>query len=364
MGRAMRAIVVGAGPAGAAAAIWLAYAGHATTMLDRGMRQNINAGETLPPAGVEALRALGVSDRFLCGPHRPSRCTRVAWGDGDLAVHHHLFHPYGSGWQIERSVFDATLIEAAEAAGAHRIQDARVTTIDRVGEKWDVRFVVRGCEFSATCDWLVDATGRGAAVARLLGAHWIETDRLAVQIGRLAPRVAHLATDEGLLVESAEQGWWYSAVLPNGTLIVAHVTDRDGVARGRWSAALASTRHTADRARAFELLQLGGPPCSIGHLARAAGAGWVAIGDAALAHDPLSGQGLAHALLTGLRGGEALRRNETEAYADARSRDCTAYLQTRRDIYRRETRWPASSFWRRRHEASIVPTELGSQRYS
>lgn len=350
----MHAIVVGAGPAGAAAAIQLARAGHATLLLDRGVRHKFSAGETLPPKGIEALRALGVSDRFVRGPHRPSRRTCVAWGDGDLAVRNHLFNPYGSAWQIERSVFDAMLIEAAEAAGALRIQDARVATIARVGERWDVRFVARGRELIETCDWLVDATGAGASLGRTLGARWVETDRLAVQIGRMAPRASRLATDEGLLVESAEHGWWYSAVLPEGALIVGHVTDRDGAARGRWSAALASTRHTVDRTHAFEFMQLGGRPCSIGHLSRAAGPGWIAVGDAALAHDPLSGEGPVHALLTGMRGAEALCRGETEIYANARSRDREAYLRTRQEIYRRETRWSTSSFWRRRHEASSL----------
>jgi flavin-dependent dehydrogenase len=153
-----------------------------------------------------------------------------------------------------------------------------------------------------------------------------------------------------LLVESAEHGWWYSVVAPDGTLLAAHVTDRDRTARGRWALELESTRHTRDRSRSFRLAQVCGCSASIGYTVPAAGPGWVAVGDAALSHDPLSGQGLVHALLTGIRGAEALRRGEDSTYADARARDCTLYHRARRDIYRLETRWVSSAFWRQRRE--------------
>jgi len=85
-----------------------------------------------------------------------------------------------------------------------------------------------------------------------------------------------------LLVESAEHGWWYSVVPPDGTLLAAHVTDRDRTARGRWALELESTQHTRDRVRSFALIQLCGCSASIGYLVPAAGPGWAAVGDAAL----------------------------------------------------------------------------------
>jgi flavin-dependent dehydrogenase len=351
MSRGPRAIVAGAGPAGAAAAIWLARAGCSTTIITRDSRHAVSRGETFAEAGLEALRVLGVRDRFLAAEHRPCRRTCVAWGESALTTHDHLFRLHGNGWQIDRALFDSMLGEAAEAAGVRVVRGASVTGVERFDPRWSVQFLTADGPLTEECEWLIDATGRCAALSRMIGARWVETDHLIAQIGRFASRSDRSAGEGVLLVESAEHGWWYSVVPPDGTLLAAHVTDRDRTARGRWALELESTQHTRDRVRSFALIQLCGCSASIGYLVPAAGPGWAAVGDAALAHDPLSGQGLVHALLTGMRGAEALCRGESITYANARARDGALYLRARRDVYRFESRWAGSDFWRRRREA-------------
>lgn len=356
MTAAPRAVVVGAGPAGAAAAIWLAREGCSTTIVTRDSRPAVQRGETLAPEGLEVLRALGVRDRFLAAAHRPCQRTCVAWGESELTSRDHLFRLHGSGWQIDRVLFDSMLVDEAEAAGTHIVRGARVTAVERHDQRWRLSFLTDGRPFYTECDWLVDATGRRAALCRMVGGRWIEADRLIAQIGRFASRSDRSAGKGVLLIESGEHGWWYSVVAPDGMLLAAHVTDRERTGRGQWALELEATRHTGDRARSCTLMELFGCSASIGHRAPAAGPGWVAVGDAALAHDPLSGQGLVHALLTGMRGAEALRRGETTTYANARARECNLYLRARRDVYRLETRWARSPFWRRRREpAEDIP---------
>jgi len=75
--RGPRAIVAGAGPAGAAAAIWLARAGCSTTIITRDSRHAVSRGETFAEAGLEALRVLGVRDRFLAAALDPA--DALAW---------------------------------------------------------------------------------------------------------------------------------------------------------------------------------------------------------------------------------------------------------------------------------------------
>jgi flavin-dependent dehydrogenase len=345
-----RAVVVGAGPAGAAAAIWLARAGCSTTIITRDSRPTVSRGETLAAAGLEVLRVLGVRDRFLDAAHRPCLRTCVAWGESELTSHDQLFRLLGNGWQIDRARFDSMLVDEAEAAGARIVRAACVTAVERCDPLWRVRFVKGDCQLSEECDWLVDATGRRAALSRMVGGRWVETDRLVAQIGCLASHSDRSRGEGVLLIESAEHGWWYSVVSPDGALLAAYLTDRDRTARGQWAVELESTRHTGERARGCALMQLFGCPASIGYCAPAAGPDWVAVGDAALAHDPLSGQGLVHALLTGMRGAEALCRGQSITYANARALERDLYLQARRDVYRLETRWACSAFWRPRRE--------------
>jgi flavin-dependent dehydrogenase len=356
-----RALVVGGGPAGAAAAVQLARAGHATTIVERTCGNGWRAGETLPPAASEVLRALGVWERFLADGHRPSRRIASAWGEGRLHLEHHLFNRHGTGWHIDRVRFDGMLVAAAEEAGARRRRGARVTSLERSGHRWRVVLSAGGVRTVEECEWLVDATGRGAALARMLGERWIDDDRTVAIVGRLAPVApgASVSVEEALLVESAERGWWYSAMLPDGTLHAAYLTDGDEIAVAAsdcWHAALASTSHTAARARGFALTGIRVRRASTGCVTRAAGPGWVAVGDAAMAHDPLSGQGLVHALDTGMRGAAALLSDGegTEAYRAAVWTRRQAYLRQRADVYRRETRWPASPYWRRRRAIAGV----------
>jgi flavin-dependent dehydrogenase len=88
------------------------------------------------------------------------------------------------------------------------------------------------------------------------------------------------------------------------------------------------------------------------------GMDWIACGDAALALDPLSGQGILAALRTGIfaayaagdwiRGGESSALSRYQGFID-RTRD--GYLQARRRYYSEELRWPECTFWQRRREA-------------
>ena len=84
------------------------------------------------------------------------------------------------------------------------------------------------------------------------------------------------------------------------------------------------------------------------------GEGWIAAGDASMTFDPLSSQGLLHALFTGLAAAEA-----ADSYLSGDTTAPTRYQQIMDGIqhaYRRhlvlsyssETRWPAAPFWCRR----------------
>jgi len=92
-------------------------------------------------------------------------------------------------------------------------------------------------------------------------------------------------------------------------------------------------------------------------LERFAGDGWLAVGDAALAFDPLSSQSLFDALYTGLRGAEAIAADlageggapeARTAYAERLESVRAAYRRHLHLYYRAETRWRDRPFWARR----------------
>jgi flavin-dependent dehydrogenase len=116
------------------------------------------------------------------------------------------------------------------------------------------------------------------------------------------------------------------------------------------------TTHTQARLDAFELEA--SPrvvAAASSRLDRVSGRGWVAVGDAAMAFDPLSSRGLTHALASGIRAGEALdsalagEAAALDAYGSSASDAFREYSRQRAIYYGREQRWPQSVFWRRRH---------------
>jgi flavin-dependent dehydrogenase len=95
-------------------------------------------------------------------------------------------------------------------------------------------------------------------------------------------------------------------------------------------------------------------------LASAAGPGWLAVGDAAMSFDPLSSQGLFHALYTGMKGGEAAARMLAgdaaagPAFAAGLEPVWEAYQFHRALYYGMERRWPDAPFWRRRLDSDAI----------
>ncbi|HEU4535301.1 MAG TPA: FAD-dependent monooxygenase [Polyangiaceae bacterium] len=244
------------------------------------------------------------------------------------------------------------------------------------------------------CHWLIDAGGRPAALTRRLGATRRRDDRLVAFYLRLRAKGhvergseggAHGGTDaspprgtearakEGsdrdgrTLVEAVEDGWWYSVLLPDGERLVARLGDADLLDRrrllgveGLWSS-LGETQHLRRLCAEYGYLPRGparGADASSSRLEPAAGERWVAVGDAALAFDPLSSKGIASALYTGLRAASAVDaalRGEggaVERYAAHLLDVYRVYRQQLRAHYAAETRWPDAPFWRRRSATS------------
>jgi flavin-dependent dehydrogenase len=371
------AVVAGAGPAGSIAALCLARAGRRVLLLDPSPRDLLGPrvagpyriGETLPPAARPLLHDLGLLTGLDADGHLPCTGTDAAWGSEKLHGRDHVMDPHGHGWHVDRVRFDAFLRGAAEGAGARPVCGVAVRRTGRPGA-WRLVVRTRGVERELPCAWLVDATGRRAAVARQ-GAVRLRHDRLVAVYNLLTG----LPSDQDLrtLVEAVPSGWWYTARVPTGRL-VAHLTDLDLVEPRLRTAAgflerAADTQHVRTRLDGKTAGRLREPrwaPAHGQHLTPPAGPGWVAAGDAALACDPLSSQGILTALHTGARAAAAVDgslRGEAGALAAYRAfvdGIAARYRALHAQAYAGETRWASSPFWARRHPAAAdlsgVPT--------
>ena len=351
--------VFGAGPAGAAAAFVLAGRGYSTVVVEQSDYGAPRIGETLPPAIEPLLHKLGSWDRFVKQNHAPSFGIRSAWGREELHNNDFIFNVSGNGWHVGRNRFDAMLASAAEDAGAsiYRCAEAASCVQDR-NRNWLIEICQANRRLRFRAGFAVDATGRRARFARKQGARRIILDHL---IGVAAFFTPPRSADTFTLIEAAENGWWYSAVLPDSRLIAVYMTDADMWAKARrksdgcWRRQLAKTKHT--RARVGRAALASEPrvvAANSSRLDRIAGGNWLAAGDAAMTFDPLSGQGVYKALESGFRAAEAIDQRWKGAvaalcdYTIAGERDFNRFQVARRAYYSREQRWPGSKFWERR----------------
>jgi flavin-dependent dehydrogenase len=351
------ALIVGAGPAGSATALALGRRGLAAVVVERTALDDWRPGETLAGAAGPLLDELGASDAFQAIGPIASCGVRAVWGGSETYERSSMLDPYGGGWHLERPALDRALAGAAAEAGATVLLQTRILHVARDGTGWRVAVRSRRGEQHVSASVLVDATGRGASVLRMLGAGRHRLDRLVGIVG-LAPACAHARDGPHLLVEATEDGWWYSAPLPGGRVAVALLTDADLLVAHRFRTSLARTTVIAQRCGAASAE----PP-----RVRAASTAWttawprdcLAVGDAAASLDPLSGTGMTRALAAGLDAAEAIERH-LGGDAGALARRATDAAQVRRvdaaeriATYGAEDRWPAAPFWRRRHAGAI-----------
>lgn len=347
-------VIVGAGPAGCAAAIVLAEAGARVVMLGRTPRA-VNRGEDLSPAGPGLLNHLGLWERFQSDDHLPCPAQVSVWGDATPKWHDFIRDPRGHGYHVDRVRLESSLRERAILAGAKQFEAETVRAgQDRIG--WS--FLTKGNGETLHSSYVIDATGRISSFARRQGARRKEAWRQVALVGWVTP--SRPIEESHSLVESVPEGFWYSAPMPGGRFAVALFTESTlvGDCTAGLPQILARASHTADRL-ARHGGQLAAPlrPVDAGsaRLDCCYGPGWIAAGDAALCYDPVSAHGLTLALRTGIDAAHALLADQTGdamAFHQYQVRlDRSFSIQCREALrtYASERRWPEAVFWKKRH---------------
>jgi flavin-dependent dehydrogenase len=346
--------VIGGGPAGAAAAITLCRCGHDVVLLAPATPGSAPLGESLPPGGGRLLAELDVLTEFADCGHLESMGSAAAWGTHDLAYRDYLFDGQGPGWHLDRARFDRTLADGAVRAGARLVNDRdRSARRDAAG-----RWIICAGADSVHADVVVDATGRGARFASSRGAAPQRVDRL---VGVAAVLPAGADAIGHTLIEAAPDGWWYAAPQTGGQVLVAWLSDSDLVrehgftSQETWAGQLARTTHIAALVRPTTAPRLTVRSAASQLLRPCAGPDWIAVGDAAMATDPLASAGILSALASGttaagLIASGGLRHEDVREAHDARlARRFADFLCQRGQYYQLEKRWN-TAFWRRRGE--------------
>ncbi len=364
-------VVIGAGLAGSALTVLLAEAGVNVIMIDETTRPHREYGECLPAAAKPMLTTLGLWGRFVKDAHLPAFGSRAFWGSEEPTEHDYRDEGLGCAWHLDRYLFEHRLIQRVGDVGARVCAPVRITAVDKTGGgSWRLSLASPMDQWVVAAKFVVDATGVASRFAERLGVSRIVKDKLTVLSCLLDGDPRYKDKDSFTNVEAIENGWWYSALAPEGRRIASFVTDGDllskkETATHHWSAMMKRSSWTRNHLSTHGY-RMGDAPrlkhSGTTRLERFSGKGWLAVGDAAFSCDPLCSQGITAPLLSAFHAKDTIvtlfrgNREASAAYADLMDLAFNDYLSFRLNLYNRETRWPEAVFWRRRRRKEKIRT--------
>jgi geranylgeranyl reductase family protein len=329
------AVVVGAGPAGAAAAITLARAGREVTLVDKARfpRDKI-CGDGLTAGALRLLQGLGLDPAAVPSWQRVDDV--VVRGPAGQEVTFPLPRRLGTYAAIARRAdLDAALVDLARTAGAKVLDGHACTGVTEHAD--EVEVAVEGVGGLST-GFVVAADGMWSPVRKHLGlatpgyrGEWHAFRQYFTAVGPRAAAELFVWFEPDLL-----PGYAWSFPLPGGRANVGFGIQRGGkVARIQemaaiWPHLLARPHIRAvlgDAARPESPHRAWPIPARIDAVALTADR-TLFVGDAATACDPLTGEGIGQALLTGRLAAEAIvaagPSGAAHRYEQAARRELTA----------------------------------------
>ncbi|MGV0644574.1 menaquinone reductase [Mycolicibacterium sp. XJ2546] len=301
-------VVVGAGPAGSAAAAWACRAGRDVVVIDSAQfPRDKSCGDGLTPRAVQEMGRLGLGS-WLDGRVR-HRGLRMAGFGADVEIEWPGPSFPATSSAVPRTELDDRIRMVAVDEGAKMMLGVKAVgvTHDSAGRVSEVRL---DSGASIGCRELIVADGARSTLGRVLGRQWHKETVYGVAIrGYIGtPRASEPWITSHLELRSPE-----GAVLPGYGWIFPLGNGEVNIGVG----ALATAKRPADaalrplmsyyaglrrdewgftgepRAGLSALLPMGGAVSGV------AGPNWMLIGDAAACVNPLNGEGIDYGLQTG-----------------------------------------------------------------
>lgn len=299
-------LVVGAGPAGAAAAIHAADAGLEVLLVDAAtFPRDKTCGDGLTPRAIHSLARLGLADE-VTRDYRNKGLKLRGFG-GSVTAPWPEGH-YGTvGSAMPRTEFDHLVVRAAVARGATLWEDATATAVTREGRSiGEVTVRHGGVDKQVRARWILVADGVRSTFGKLLGREWHrgEVYGIAARSYCTSPMSTEpwIHSDVELLDDTGTVQPGYGWIFPLGD---GRVNLGAGALSTDARPAKVNTKrllaHYAARKRqewqlgpeqdvASALLPMGGAVSNV------AGPNWMLIGDAAALVNPLNGEGIDYGL--------------------------------------------------------------------
>jgi FADH2-dependent halogenase/halogenation protein CepH len=278
-------LVLGGGPAGAAASLLLSTWGHTVHLITKSPDDH-GLAVSLPPSCGKLFDAIGVGDAIARAGFIRSTGHTAWWGSEDPRIE--TFAAGSPGWQVEVGRLSSVMLERAAEAGVK---------------------IERGLAAATHHPFVIDCTGRAGVLAREKNLREYDDGlRTVALVGEWRREGDWPVPDEThTLIESYDDGWMWSVPGAGCVRHIAAMVDpqRSALARGGSSkdvylAEIAKTRVFSGLISGASLHQNPrGWDASQYRAREYAGDGWLLAGDAGSFIDPLSSAGVKKALASG-----------------------------------------------------------------
>jgi geranylgeranyl reductase family protein len=341
--------VVGAGPAGSSAAIYLARKGYSVALLDKEQfpREKL-CGDFLNPVNWPVLRDLEIDREVLACLHEKVTTFRFTSFSGEEAEVPLPGSEDGTffGLGVRRFDLDYVLLKKSESEGAAHFQECKLTDLKREAQSWLLRFDRAGRIEGLRARVLIGADGRNSWVAHRLAL----ADPGTVQ-GRSVGfqfRLKGLNRDTGKVEIHLFPGGYAGIVgLGGGTVNLCLAIEKDRLRDRRpeqflldtclphnsWLGEILRGAHVSEMRSAYPVYF---PP------RRAFGERVLLVGDAASVNEPVTGEGIYFALKSGALAARTI--DQAFRRGDFSPDQLSSYGRKCRLVFR--TRWRINTFIR------------------
>ncbi len=227
--------IIGCGPGGAVAGALLAARGYSVSIFDRQQHPRHHIGESLLPASMSILQSIGMDGAYMQAHHQGKFGARFFDPVAERLEVFGFALPTDATppptFNVIREIFDLQLRDIAQQRGCRIYENSAIVSLTE--KQTPVQIQNRSGE-THTCDFVIDATGQAALMARKLGHQEMLPDfgRLAVYnyfSNIPAPESADPFERQYLTMHIIDGGWIWFIPLRDGSTSVGVVLKRAAV---------------------------------------------------------------------------------------------------------------------------------------
>jgi flavin-dependent dehydrogenase len=317
-------VVIGGGPAGSTTSTLLAKQGYCVELFERDRFPRFHIGESLIPQTYHVLKRLDMLPKMKASHFVKKYSVQFINQHGRLSEPFYFIdhnpHESSQTWQVVRGELDTMLLENAAEHGVRVHQGVRVLEVLFEGSRAvGVRVQDEAGERTVRADVVVDASGQSSMIMDRFGLReWDPVLKKAALWTYWKGAKRQTGKDEGatLVIQTkGKTGWFWYIPQHDDIVSVGVVAPFDYLLKDRGNKDMEEIFfEEVERCPGVKPLIAGATRCDIFRAAKeysyraikAAGDGWVLVGDAFGFLDPLYSSGVLLALTSGALAADAI----------------------------------------------------------